>query len=237
MIDFRTFVAAAAGFEPMDWQARLACGPDAIAARPETLYSGDACGSRLIDIPTGCGKTAGAVLAWLWNRVILGTVGWPRRLVYCLPMRTLVEQIVKKDVLPWLLRLNLAATKDNSPERSKVDVLLAKLNDDAIKKVRAPLQNCGEETQIEGFLVNRLSPSAVACLLWLAEYSPIVLMGGEELDEGRRQWDLHPEKPAILIGTQDLLLSRALNRGYGMTRYCWPMHFGLLNTDCLLVLD
>ncbi len=82
-------------------------------------------------------------------------------------------------------------------------------------------------------------------LLWLAgdgtaehpAHSPVILMGGEELDDARRDWDLYPEKPAILIGTQDMLLSRALNRGYGMSRYRWPMHFGLLNNDCLWVLD
>lgn len=33
-----------------------------------------------------------------------------------------------------------------------------------------------------------------------------------------------------------MLLSRALNRGYGMSRYRWPMHFGLLNNDCLWVM-
>src|SRR5579883_3011896 len=60
-----------------------------------------------------------------------------------------------------------------------------------------------------------------------------VLMGGEETDD----WDVHPEAAAILIGTQDMLLSRALNRGYGMSRYRWPMHFGLLHTDCLWVFD
>jgi CRISPR-associated endonuclease/helicase Cas3 len=60
-----------------------------------------------------------------------------------------------------------------------------------------------------------------------------MLMGGENVDD----WDMHPEKPSILIGTQDMLLSRALNRGYGMSRYRWPMHFGLLNNDCLWVLD
>ncbi len=60
-----------------------------------------------------------------------------------------------------------------------------------------------------------------------------VLMGGEDVEE----WDLEPEKPAVLIGTQDMLLSRALNRGYGMGRFRWPMHFGLLNNDCLWVLD
>ncbi len=53
----------------------------------------------------------------------------------------------------------------------------------------------------------------------------------------RRDWDLYPEHDAILIGTQDMLLSRALNRGYGMSRYRWPMHFGLLNNDALWVMD
>jgi CRISPR-associated endonuclease/helicase Cas3 len=60
-----------------------------------------------------------------------------------------------------------------------------------------------------------------------------VLMGGEGADD----WAVHPEKDAIIVGTQDMLLSRALNRGYGMSRYRWPMHFGLLNNDCLWILD
>jgi CRISPR-associated endonuclease/helicase Cas3 len=34
-----------------------------------------------------------------------------------------------------------------------------------------------------------------------------------------------------------MLLSRALNRGYGMSRYRWPMHFGLLNNNCRWVVD
>src|SRR5690625_2491446 len=62
-------------------------------------------------------------------------------------------------------------------------------------------------------------------------------MGGEDLDRNKRRWDLYPEKAAILIGTQDMLLSRALNRGYGMSRYRWPMHFALLNNDALWILD
>lgn len=60
-----------------------------------------------------------------------------------------------------------------------------------------------------------------------------VLMGG--CDAG--DWHLHPEHPAILIGTQDMLLSRALNRGYASPRARWPMEFGLLNQDCLWVVD
>jgi CRISPR-associated endonuclease/helicase Cas3 len=63
------------------------------------------CKSRLINIPTGLGKTAaivsaiwtdssGGELAWLWNRVVLPSLNsqpstlnsqWPRRLV-CLPV-------------------------------------------------------------------------------------------------------------------------------------------------------
>ncbi len=60
-----------------------------------------------------------------------------------------------------------------------------------------------------------------------------LLMGGIDADE----WYLHPEKPAILIGTQDMLLSRALNRGYAASRFHWPIDFGLLNNDCLWVFD
>ncbi len=60
-----------------------------------------------------------------------------------------------------------------------------------------------------------------------------LLMGGED----SRDWDAWPDRDAILIGTQDMLLSRALNRGYAMSRYRWPLAFGLLNTDCQWVMD
>ncbi len=59
------------------------------------------------------------------------------------------------------------------------------------------------------------------------------LMGGSIEEE----WVRLPEKPWVLIGTQDQLLSRALNRGYAMSRFEWPMHFGLLNNDCRWLID
>jgi len=160
--NFDQFFERATGNQPFDYQRRFAGG-----------NSGSACQSRLIDIPTGLGKTAAVVLAWLWNRVELNRPDWPRRLVYCLPMRTLVEQTAGNTRL-WLKKHHLS--------------------------------------------------EAVGLH---------VLMGGEEA----KDWHLEPERPAILIGTQDMLLSRALNRGYGMSRYRWPMDFGLLNNDCLWVLD
>ncbi len=42
-------------------------------------------------VPTGFGKTAAVLGAWLW-KIKSGDPDTPRRLVYCLPMRTLVEQ-------------------------------------------------------------------------------------------------------------------------------------------------
>ncbi len=60
-----------------------------------------------------------------------------------------------------------------------------------------------------------------------------LLLGGEE----KSDWTLWPERDAILIGTQDMLISRALNRGYAAGRARWPLEFGLLNSDCLWVFD
>lgn len=59
------------------------------------------------------------------------------------------------------------------------------------------------------------------------------LMGGVEAAD----WHMSPEIPAILIGTQDMLLSRALNRGYAAARARWSMDYAFLNHDCLWVLD
>ena len=185
--DFDGFFLAATGHDRYDYQRRLAGVEGDRTAE-----------SLLINVPTGLGKTAAVVLAWLWNSVVVADQAqqtrWPRRLVYCLPMRTLVEQ-TRTEVETWL--------------RS----LLAK----------------AEEIG--------LSPDAQQELHWLVEHSPVVLMGGEDNPSKKAAWDIWPEKPCILIGTQDMLLSRALNRGYALSRYRWPMHFGLLNNDCLWVMD
>ena len=67
---------------------------------------------ELLCVPTGCGKTAAMVLGWLWRRFKHESANvpaaTPRRLVYCLPMRTLVEQ-VRASVVSWLRNLDLLA--------------------------------------------------------------------------------------------------------------------------------
>ena len=159
---FTDLFVKATGFNPYPYQQRLAEGGSLPA---------------LLKVPTGTGKTEAAVLGWLYRhfehpsqQVRCRT---PRRLVYCLPMRTLVEQTAER-VRFWL---------DN----------LDRVEDIGMVK----------------------------------------LLGGAP----RAQWYLHPEKPAIIIGTQDMLLSRALNRGYGSSPFMWPVEFALLNNDCLWVMD
>ncbi|MBX6420388.1 MAG: CRISPR-associated helicase Cas3' [Nevskia sp.] len=142
----------------------------------------------LLEVPTGMGKTAAVVLAWLWKR------GWrqseraqmpdqqtPCRLVYCLPMRVLVEQ-THRNVEGWLKNLGI----------------------------------CGEPGQ--------------------GKVSVHLLMGGSE-DVAQATWAEHPEEDMILIGTQDMLLSAALNRAYATYPSQWPVQFGLLNVDTFWVMD
>ncbi|MHB2019807.1 MAG: DEAD/DEAH box helicase [Candidatus Xenobia bacterium] len=153
-MNYREFFHQATGRAPFPYQERLA-----LEAWPDVL-----------DIPTGLGKTAAIVLAWLWKR--REGLDAPRRLVYCLPMRVLVRQTYESVHL-WLRNLGLQ--------------------------------------------------------------SPTVhlLMGGD----GDQDWERAPEASAILIGTQDMLLSRALNRGFAQSRYRWPISFSLLNNDCLWLFD
>ena len=52
-----------------------------------------------------------------------------------------------------------------------------------------------------------------------------------------RDWRLHPDRDAVFVGTIDMLLSRALNRGYADNRYQWPMSFGGFNNGTHWVFD
>jgi CRISPR-associated endonuclease/helicase Cas3 len=76
---FPQFFQNATGNTPYDYQCRLACGERNDRPEDEWLAGGTECNSRLINIPTGLGKTAAVVLAWLWNRVQLPDSKWPRR--------------------------------------------------------------------------------------------------------------------------------------------------------------
>ncbi len=180
---FSDFFRTATGFDPYPYQVRMATALEALV---------------LVDVPTGAGKTAATILGWLYRRLFYLNdkvrAETPRRLVYCLPVRVLVEQ-TRTNARGWLVNLGLLA--------------------------EAP----GDAREVEGW--------AAKAGYRGGRIAVTVLMGGESAEP----WDLYPEREAVIIGTQDMLLSRALNRGYGMSRYRWPLHFGLLNNDCLWVID
>ncbi|MCY4490493.1 MAG: DEAD/DEAH box helicase, partial [Thaumarchaeota archaeon] len=154
--NFEVFFKKATGKTPYPYQNRLAESPI----------------PSVINVPTGAGKTEAAILGvWLWHRLHDNDI--PRRLIYCLPRRVLVEQ-TKQRIEEWL-------------------------------------KNLGLEKEI-----------GIALLL-----------GGEQ----DKEFDKYPAKDYIIVGTQDVLISGALNRRYGSNPFRWPITFGLLNNDCLWVLD
>ena len=156
---FEEFFKTATGYDkPHQYQIDLACS--------DTFPT-------ILNVPTGCGKTEAAVLSWLWRRT---TQGMPRRLIYCLPMRSLVDQMA-----------------------------------DRIKDMLSKLGTYGGADQIQ----------------------LVVLRGGLPDSE----WRDKPENAMIIVGTQDMLLSKALNRGYASNPARWPIEFGLLNNDCLWIVD
>jgi CRISPR-associated endonuclease/helicase Cas3 len=176
-VDFEAFFAAAtrrefqSGHSPYPYQRKLAEG-----GWPETLI-----------VPTGFGKTAAVLGAWLW-KLKADDPRTPRRLVYCLPMRTLVEQT--------------AAAAEAWIEAAKRQLRL--------------------EVRLDVLIGGRALD---------------VLIGGRGKEKRIPDWIMHPDEPAILIGTQDLLISAALMRGYAVSRYRWPVDFGLLHNDALWVFD
>ena len=64
---------------------------------------------------------------------------------------------------------------------------------------------------------------------------PISTLRGAHVDN--REWLDDPAAPAIIVGTVDMIGSRLLFEGYGISRKMRPYHAGLLGADTLVVLD
>jgi CRISPR-associated endonuclease/helicase Cas3 len=64
---------------------------------------------------------------------------------------------------------------------------------------------------------------------------PISTLRGQHIDN--RDWLEDPSSPAIAVGTIDMVGSRLLFSGYGVSSKMRPDHAGLLGADTLVVLD
>jgi CRISPR-associated endonuclease/helicase Cas3 len=64
---------------------------------------------------------------------------------------------------------------------------------------------------------------------------PISTLRGQFIDN--REWLADPAKLAIIVGTVDMIGSRLLFEGYGVSRKMRPYHAGLLGVDTLMLLD
>jgi CRISPR-associated endonuclease/helicase Cas3 len=68
-----------------------------------------------------------------------------------------------------------------------------------------------------------------------AEPIAISTLRGEK--EDNREWSIDPSRPAIIVGTVDMIGSRLLFSGYGDSRYWRAQHAGLLGQDALIIND
>lgn len=144
---------------------------------------------KACDLPTGLGKTS--VIA-IWLLALAANPTLPRRLVYVVNRRTVVDQSTAE---AELLRRQL-----HVPEAEHLRRALTALA--AVKSDH---------------------PVAISTLR------------GEFADNA--EWRQDPSRPAIIVGTVDMIGSRLLFSGYGCGFKTKPLHAGFLGQDTLLVHD
>jgi CRISPR-associated endonuclease/helicase Cas3 len=183
-LEFPSSFRSLTGFAPFRWQERLFS--HLISHEPPS-----AC-----DIPTGLGKTS-VIPIWLLALAAQsgnGQPSLPRRLIYVVDRRTVVDQATD---IAERLRETLRANGEGQ---------------------LAPLRRN----------LSRLSGNPERPL-------SISTLRGELADN--REWQEDPGRAAIIVGTVDMIGSRLLFSGYGVSRRMRPFHAGLLGQDTLLVHD
>lgn len=144
---------------------------------------------KACDLPTGLGKTS--VIA-LWVLALARNPKLPRRLVYVVNRRTVVDQ-----------------------STVEAERLRSQLLDPRARHLRDALDALAT--------VHAKHPLAISTLR------------GEFADNGA--WRRDPSRPAVIVGTVDMIGSRLLFSGYGCGFRSRPLHAGLLGQDALLVHD
>lgn len=118
-------------------------------------------------------------------------------------------------VLPWLYRRRFhddESVRAATPRWLVVALPLRTLVDQTESSVRLWLDNLG-----------------------LDDVGVHVFLGGRGREA--RAWADQPDRDAVVMGSIDMLLSRALNRGYAASRARWPVEFGMINSGTQWVFD
>ena len=170
---------------PLRWQTRLY----------KRFMRGEVPG--VCQLPTGLGKSS-VIPIWLIALACGATL--PRRLVYIVNRRTVVDQATD-DAKRILRRIQQPANV------AEPDGMACCLRDGLARRAGDP----------------SVTPLAVSTLR------------GELADKG--EWKKNPARPAIIIGTIDMIGSKLLFSGYGDGRYGRAHHAGLIGQDALIVHD
>ena len=186
--DFDQLFGALTGREPYPWQKRL---------YRRFMAGGAAAVPDALDLPTGLGKTS--VMA-IWLAARINGADLPRRLIYAVDRRAVVDQATTEAV-------GLAEALDRL------------IDGEHGTHIRERLGLSHKPKGVEG------EPG------WL----PISTLRGQFLDN--RRWLEDPASAAIVVGTVDMIGSRLLFSGYGVSRWMRPVHAGLIGVDSLVVLD
>ena len=196
MISFADAFKALTGYEPLGWQKRL---------YDEWFSRGRV--PSVCTLPTGLGKTS-VIPIWLIALARLASERGdgprlPRRLVYIVNRRTVVDQAT--DIVVKMRERLLSP--DEAGWRAHARTLRA---------LAESLHRLGDADDHE-------LPLAVSTLR------------GELADN--EEWKVNPARPAIIIGTIDMIGSKLLFSGYGDGRYKRAHHAGLIGQDTLIVHD
>jgi CRISPR-associated endonuclease/helicase Cas3 len=159
----------------------------------------------------------GVWLIALARQAETGAVKLPRRLVYVVDRRTVVDQAT---AVAEGLRRRLRAALGRPASGTRGDAVIAPWQPTDTAAVRGIAEallglclNCDDEA----------SPLAISTLR------------GEFADN--REWQADPARAAIIVGTVDMIGSRLLFSGYGVSRRMRPFHAGLIGQDTLIVHD
>ncbi|MBT9290786.1 type I-G CRISPR-associated helicase/endonuclease Cas3g [Prosthecodimorpha staleyi] len=197
--DFPTFFEGLHGVRPFPWQTRLAA---AVAASETGAWP------RLLDLPTGSGKTATLDIA-VFQLALEADRGTARRV----PVR-----------IAFVVDRRLVVDDAFGRARRIAETLRTAHGDTVLGRVSARLR---------ALAVSAIPEAARAAF----EPLPLIaarLRGGVPRED---DWARTPVQPTIICTTVDQIGSRLLFRGYGVSDASKPIHAGLIGSDCRILLD